>query len=430
MQKYSEMTKEELNAEYALLKQQYKEFQYKALSLDMSRGKPSPEQLDLSMGMMDVLGPQADMTGEDGVDCRNYGDLEGIPECKELLADIMEVNPDNIIIYGNSSLNVMFDFISRSYTHGVMGSTPWCKLPSVKFLCVVPGYDRHFKITEYFGIEMINVPMLETGPDMDMVEQLVSSDDSIKGIWCVPKYSNPTGNSYDDETVRRFARLKPAAADIRIYWDNAYTVHHLYDDHQDHLIEILAECKRAGNPDMVYKFASTSKITFSGSGIAACAASLNNLEDIRKQLSIQTIGHDKVNQLRHVRFFKDIHGVVEHMRKHADILRPKFEAVENIFEEELGGLEIGTWTKPNGGYFISFDSLPGCAKEIVARAKKAVVKLTPAGAAFPYGKDPEDKNIRIAPSYPSLQEIEQAARLFTLCVKLVSVKKFLEEKEA
>ena len=430
MQMYSEMTKEELNAEYALLKQQYKEFQYKALSLDMSRGKPSPEQLDLSMGMMDVLGPQADMTGEDGVDCRNYGDLEGIPECKELLADIMEVNPDNIIIYGNSSLNVMFDFISRSYTHGVMGSTPWCKLPSVKFLCVVPGYDRHFKITEYFGIEMINVPMLETGPDMDMVEQLVSSDDSIKGIWCVPKYSNPTGNSYDDETVRRFARLKPAAADFRIYWDNAYTVHHLYDHHQDHLIEILAECKRAGNPDMVYKFASTSKITFSGSGIAACAASLNNLEDIRKQLSIQTIGHDKVNQLRHVRFFKDIHGVVEHMRKHADILRPKFEAVENIFEEELGGLEIGTWTKPNGGYFISFDSLPGCAKEIVARAKKAGVKLTPAGAAFPYGKDPEDKNIRIAPSYPSLQEIEQAARLFTLCVKLVSVKKSLEEKEA
>lgn len=430
MQKYSEMTKEELNAEYALLKQQYKEFQYKALSLDMSRGKPSPEQLDLSMGMMDVLGPQADMTGEDGVDCRNYGDLEGIPECKELLADIMEVNPDNIIIYGNSSLNVMYDFISRSYTHGVMGSTPWCKLPSVKFLCVVPGYDRHFKITEYFGIEMINVPMLETGPDMDMVEQLVSSDDSIKGIWCVPKYSNPSGNSYDDETVRRFARLKPAAADFRIYWDNAYTVHHLYDHHQDHLIEILAECKRAGNPDMVYKFASTSKITFSGSGIAACAASLNNLEDIRKQLSIQTIGHDKVNQLRHVRFFKDIHGVVEHMRKHADILRPKFEAVENIFEEELGDLEIGTWTKPNGGYFISFDSLPGCAKEIVARAKKAGVKLTPAGAAFPYGKDPEDKNIRIAPSYPSLQEIEQAARLFTLCVKLVSVKKFLEEKEA
>ncbi len=429
MKKYSEMSREELREEYSALKKAYKDFQYKALNLDMSRGKPSPEQLDLSMGMMDVLSSSedADMTGEDGVDCRNYGDLEGIPEAKELLADIMEVNPSNIIIYGNSSLNVMYDFISRSYTHGVMGSTPWCRLPEVKFLCVVPGYDRHFKITEYFGIKMINVPMLATGPDMDMVEKLVSSDDSIKGIWCVPKYSNPTGNSYDDETVRRFARLKPAAPDFRIYWDNAYTIHHLYDHHQDHLIEILAECKRAGNPDLVYKFASTSKVTFSGSGISACAASLNNLEEIRKQLSIQTIGHDKVNQLRHVRFFKDIHGVVEHMRKHADILRPKFEAVEDIFEKELGGLEIGTWTKPNGGYFISFDSLPGCAKEIVAMAKKAGVTLTPAGAAFPYGKDPEDKNIRIAPSYPSLQEIEQAAGLFTLCVKLVSVKHFLED---
>ncbi len=430
MKKYSEMTKEELKEEYGVLRKQYKEFQYKALSLDMSRGKPSPEQLDLSMGMMDVLNSQGDLSCEDGIDCRNYGDLEGIPEAKELLGDIMEVNPNNIIIFGNSSLNVMYDFISRSYTHGVMGSKPWCQLPEVKFLCVVPGYDRHFKITEYFGIKMINVPMLETGPDMDMVESLVSADESIKGIWCVPKYSNPTGNSYDDETVRRFARLKPAAPDFRIYWDNAYTVHHLYDHHQDHLIEILAECKRAGNPDLVYKFASTSKITFSGSGIAACAASLNNLEDIKGQLAIQTIGPDKVNQLRHVRFFGDIHGVVEHMRKHADILRPKFETVEDIFERELGGLEIGTWTKPNGGYFISFDSLPGCAKEIVAMAKKAGVKLTPAGAAFPYGKDPQDTNIRIAPSYPSLQEIEMAASLFTLCVKLVSLKKFIEKAEA
>ena len=430
MKKYSEMTKEELKEEYGVLRKQYKEFQYKALSLDMSRGKPSPEQLDLSMGMMDVLNSQGDLSCEDGIDCRNYGDLEGIPEAKELLGDIMEVNPNNIIIFGNSSLNVMYDFISRSYTHGVMGSKPWCQLPEVKFLCVVPGYDRHFKITEYFGIKMINVPMLETGPDMDMVESLVSADESIKGIWCVPKYSNPTGNSYDDETVRRFARLKPVAPDFRIYWDNAYTVHHLYDHHQDHLIEILAECKRAGNPDLVYKFASTSKITFSGSGIAACAASLNNLEDIKGQLAIQTIGPDKVNQLRHVRFFGDIHGVVEHMRKHADILRPKFETVEDIFERELGGLEIGTWTKPNGGYFISFDSLPGCAKEIVAMAKKAGVKLTPAGAAFPYGKDPQDTNIRIAPSYPSLQEIEMAASLFTLCVKLVSLKKFIEKAEA
>ena len=428
--KYSDMDVQELQGLLRSLSKEYKEYQYKALNLNMSRGKPSPEQLDLSMGMMDVLNSSADLTCEDGLDCRNYGVLDGIPEAKQLLGDIMEVHPDNIIIYGNSSLNVMFDFISRSMTHGVMGSTPWCRLPRVKFLCPVPGYDRHFAITEYFGIEMINVPMLPTGPDMDLVEKLVAEDDSIKGIWCVPKYSNPTGNSYDDETVRRFARLKPAAADFRIYWDNAYTVHHLYDHHQDHLIEILAECKRAGNPDLVYKFASTSKISFPGSGIAACAASLNNLEDIRKQLKFQTIGHDKVNQLRHVRFFKDIHGVVEHMRLHADIMRPKFEAVENIFEEDLGGLGIGSWTKPNGGYFISFDSLPGCAKEIVARAKKAGVVLTPAGATYPYGRDPEDRNIRIAPSYPSLEEIETAARLLALCTKLVSAEHILAQKTA
>ena len=430
MKQYAEMTKAELRAEKERLSKLYKEYQYQALNLNMSRGKPSPAQLDLSMGMMDVLNSEGDLTCEDGFDCRNYGVLDGISEAKELLADIMEVNPKNIFIFGNSSLNVMFDFIGRSFTHGVMGSTPWCKLPKVKFICVVPGYDRHFAITEYFGIEMVTVPMLPTGPDMDQVEKLVSSDDSIKGIWCVPKYSNPTGNSYSDETVRRFARLKPAAPDFRIYWDNAYTVHHLYDHHQDHLIEILAECKRAGNPDLVYKFTSTSKISFPGSGIAACATSLNNLEDIKEYVKRQTIGFDKVNQLRHVRFFKDIHGVVEHMRKHADILRPKFEAVENIFQEELGGLGIGTWTKPNGGYFISFDSLPGCAKEIVAKAKKAGVELTPAGASFPYGNDPEDKNIRIAPSYPALEEITLAAKLFTLCVKLVSVKKFLQACDA
>ena len=428
MKAYAQMSRQELMEEHKQLEEQYKKFRYAALSLDMSRGKPSPAQLDLSMGMMDVMNSEMDMTCEDGADCRNYGVLGGIAEAKELLADILEVNPDNVIIFGNSSLNVMFDFISRSYSHGVMGFTPWCKLPKVKFLCVVPGYDRHFKITEYFGIEMINIPMLPTGPDMDMVEKLVREDDAIKGIWCVPKYSNPTGNSYSDETVRRFARLEPAAPDFRIYWDNAYTVHHLYDHHQDHLIEILAECKRAGNPDLVYKFASTSKISFPGSGIAMCAASLNNLEEIKRCLSVQTIGHDKVNQLRHVRFFKDIHGVVEHMRKHADILRPKFEIVEDILEKELGGLGVGTWTKPCGGYFISFDSIPGCAKAIVAYAKKAGVKMTPAGASFPYGIDPEDKNIRIAPSFPGEDEIRSAMNLFTLCVRLVSVEKFLSEQ--
>ncbi len=429
MKNYTEMSTSELREELDKLEQEYKKYSYHPLSLNMARGKPAPEQLDLSMGMMDVLSSKADLKCEDGTDCRNYGVLSGIPEAKELFADVMEVNPDNLIIFGNSSLNVMFDCIARSYSHGVMGSTPWCKLPKVKWICVVPGYDRHFAITEYFGFELISVPMLPTGPDMDLVEKLVSEDDAIKGIWCVPKYSNPTGNSYSDETVRRFARLKPAAHDFRIYWDNAYTIHHLYDHDQDHLIEILAECKRAGNPDLVYKFASTSKVTFPGSGIALLAASQNNLEDINRQMTFQTIGHDKVNQLRHVRFFKDIHGVVEHMRKHADILRPKFEAVNRILEEEIGGLGIGSWTKPNGGYFVSFDALPGCAKAIISAAKKAGLTMTGAGAAFPYKKDPQDTNIRIAPSYPALEEVVEAMKLFALCVKLVSVQKLLEQAE-
>ncbi len=425
---YQEMSREELLELKSRLDAEYKEYQAKDLALDMSRGKPSAEQLDLSMGMMDVLNSQSDLTCEDGTDCRNYGVLDGIAEAKELLADMIEVHPDNIIIYGNSSLNVMYDTISRSMTHGVMGSTPWCKLDKVKFLCPVPGYDRHFAITEYFGIEMINVPMTPDGPDMDMVEKLVAEDEAIKGIWCVPKYSNPQGITYSDETVRRFARLKPAAKDFRIYWDNAYGVHHLYDHDQDYLIEIIAECKRAGNPDMVYKFCSTSKISFPGSGVAAVAASPNNLVDIIKQLKIQTIGHDKVNQLRHVRFYKDIHGMIEHMRLHANILRPKFEMVLDILEQELGECGIGTWTKPKGGYFISFDSLDGCAKAIVAKAKKAGVVMTPAGATYPYGKDPHDSNIRIAPTYPPLSELETAAKLFALCVKIVSIEKILEEK--
>ena len=427
MKPYAEMSKEELTALRRELKAKYHEFQTRDLKLDMSRGKPSVDQLDLSMGMMDVLSSDDDLTCEDGTDCRNYGVLTGIDEAKELLADMMEVNPSTIIIYGNSSLNVMYDTVSRAMTHGIMGNTPWCRQDKVKFLCPVPGYDRHFAITEYFGIEMINVPMTSEGPDMDMVEHLVASDPAIKGIWCVPKYSNPQGYSYSDETVRRFARLEPAAPDFRIFWDNAYGVHHLYDHDQDHLIEILAECKRAGNPDLVYKFASTSKISFPGSGIAAIATSHNNLEDIKAQLKNQTIGHDKVNQLRHVRFFKDIHGMVEHMRKHADIIRPKFEAVEEILERELGGLGIGEWTKPKGGYFISFDSLDGCAKDIVARCKKAGVVMTGAGATYPYGKDPEDSNIRIAPTFPSMEELEKAAYVFVVCVKLASVEKLLGE---
>ncbi|MDQ0152665.1 aspartate/methionine/tyrosine aminotransferase [Moryella indoligenes] len=429
MRPYAEMTREELQDLRKELKAQYREMQAMDLNLNMSRGKPCMEQLDLSMGMMDVLNHESELRSEDGTDCRNYGVLTGIPEALELMGDFMEVPYDHIILYGNSSLNVMYDTISRCYTHGVMGHTPWCKLDKVKFLCIVPGYDRHFAITEYFGIENVPVPMLETGPDMDIVEKLVAEDDAIKGIWCVPKYSNPTGNSYSDETVRRLARMKPAANDFRIYWDNAYTMHHLYDKDQDNVIEILAECKRAGQPDLVYKFASTSKVSFPGSGIAALASSSNNLEDIKAQLKIQTIGYDKLNQLRHVRFFGDIHGMVEHMRKHAEILRPKFEMVEEILERELSGLDIGKWTNPKGGYFISFDTLDGCAKQVVSRCAKAGVVMTPAGATWPGGRDPHDSNIRIAPSFPPLNDLKIATELFALCVKLVSVEKFLKSRE-
>ncbi len=426
MKKYTEMTREELLSLKAALQQEFETVKTKGLSLDMSRGKPGTDQLNLSMAMMDVLHGEADLKCETGVDCRNYGVIDGIPEAKRLLGAMSEVEPDNIIIYGNSSLNVMFDSIARSMTHGVMGNTPWCRLPEVKFLCPVPGYDRHFKITEFFGIQMINVPMSPEGPDMDMVEKLVSEDPAIKGIWCVPKYSNPQGYTYSKETVERFARLKPAAPDFRIYWDNAYSIHHLYDDNQDFLVEILHECERAGNPDIVYKFTSTSKVSFPGSGIAAVAASKANLNDFRTYMKIQTIGHDKLNQLRHVRFFKDLDGLHAHMRKHAALIRPKFELVLKTLDEELSGLGIGDWTRPHGGYFISFDAMDGCAKAIVAKAKEAGVVMTGAGATYPYGKDPHDSNIRIAPTYPSLEELGEAVRVFVLCVKLASVEKLLE----
>lgn len=427
MTAYKDLSKDELKALKKELTKKFEEVKAKGLKLDMSRGKPSTEQLNLSMGMMDVLTSSSDLVCEEGVDCRNYGVLDGIKEAKQLLADMMEVPKDNIVIFGNSSLNVMYDTVARSMIHGVMGSTPWCKLDKVKFLCPVPGYDRHFAITEHFGIEMINVPMTPTGPDMDMVEELVSTDPAIKGIWCVPKYSNPQGITYSDETVHRFAKLNPAAEDFRIYWDNAYGIHHLYEDKQDYLIEILMECKKEGHPDMVYKFSSTSKISFPGSGIAAIAASDANLKDIREQMKIQTIGHDKLNQLRHARYFKDIHGMVEHMKKHAASMRPKFDTVLASLEKELGGLGIGSWLTPRGGYFISFDSMDGCAKAIVAKAKEAGLIMTNAGATYPYGKDPHDSNIRIAPSYPTLDEIKRAMEVFTLSVKLVSVEKLLTQ---
>ena len=425
---YNDMSKEELLALKESLNKEYAEAKAKGLALDMSRGKPSAKQLDVSLGLLDTINSSSDLKALDGTDCRNYGVLDGIPEAKKLMADMMGTTPDHVIVYGNASLNIMYDQISRAYTHGILGNTPWCKLDKVKFLCPVPGYDRHFAITERFGIEMINIPMSESGPDMGMVEEYVSKDASVKGIWCVPKYSNPQGYTYSEETVKRMAALKPAAEDFRIFWDNAYVIHDLYDDNKDEIADIISECEKAGNPDMVFEFASTSKVSFPGSGIAALATSANNIADIKKQLTIQTIGHDKLNQLRHVRFFKDINGLKEHMRKHAEFMRPKFEAVESVLEEELGGLGIGSWTEPKGGYFISFEALDGCAKAIVAKCKEAGVKLTGAGATFPYGKDPKDSNIRIAPSFPTPEEMKQAADLFVLCVKLVSVEKLLENK--
>ena len=426
MKTYAEMTKDELEALHEDLLKQYKEKQAMGLSLNMARGKPSKAQLELSHGLMDALNGDSDFNDENGVDCRNYGGLDGIPEAKRLLAEVSEVSPDKIIIFGNSSLNVMYDTVARAMTHGIMGNTPWCRLPEVKFLCPVPGYDRHFAITEFFGIKMINIPMSKDGPDMDMVEEYVNNDETVKGIWCVPKYSNPQGSTYSDDTVRRFAQLKPAAKDFRIFWDNAYAVHHLYPDKHDHLLEIMAEAEKYGNEDMVYKFFSTSKITFPGSGITCIAASLNNIKDIKDKLQWQTIGPDKLNQLRHVRFFKDLNGINAQMEKHAEIIRPKFEMVLKILREDLGGLGVGSWIEPRGGYFISFDSLDGCAKKIVGLAKDAGVIMTGAGATYPYHKDPHDSNIRIAPTFPTLEEIEQAARIFTVCVRLASVEKLLE----
>ena len=429
MKPYKELTKDELLTVKAALEEEYKTMESKGLKLNMARGKPGFTQLDLCEPMLDIINSASDMKTMMGNDTRNYGDLDGIGECRRLMADMMSVEKDNVIVCGNSSLNVMYDTISRSFTFGVNGSTPWYKLDKVKFLCPVPGYDRHFKITETFGIEMINIPLYDNGPDMDMVEEYVNNDPAVKGIWCVPKYSNPTGISYSDDVVRRFAALKPAAEDFRIYWDNAYCIHHLYEDTQDEILNILDECEKAGNPNMVYIFSSTSKISFPGSGVSAIASSRENIDYILSLMTVQTIGHDKINQLRHARFFKDINGLNAHMKKHAELLRPKFAAVLDALESEIAGLEIGTWIKPRGGYFISFDSMPRCAKAIVAMCKDLGVVMTGAGATFPYGKDPKDSNIRIAPTFPSVEEMEEAAKVFVLCVKLVSVNKLLADMD-
>lgn len=431
MKPYKELTREELLELQSSLQAAYEEEKGKGLKLDMSRGKPGKEQLDLSMPMMNVLNGESDMNTEDGTDVRNYGILDGIPEAKKLFADMVGAKPSQVMVLGNSSLNIMYDCIARAELFGIMGNTPWSRLDKVKFLCPVPGYDRHFGVTQQFGIEMINIPMNEDGPDMDMVESYVNNDPAVKGIWCVPVFSNPGGVVYSDETVRRFANLKPAAPDFRIFWDNAYGIHYLYDlrnDEEAGILNILEECEKAGNPDMVYQFCSTSKITFPGAGVAALSSSEENIADIKSKMKWQTIGPDKVNQLRHVRYFKDINGMKEHMKLHASVIRPKFELVLNTLEKELGGLEIASWSKPLGGYFISFNATNGCAKAIVARCKEAGLVLTGAGAAFPYGIDPDDSNIRIAPTLPSKEELAVATNLFVTCVKLVTVEKLLSEK--
>ena len=423
---YNEMTKEQLLAEKNVLEKQYAEYQAKGLKLDMSRGKPAPEQLDLSIDML-LHCLDGDYKSSNGIDCRNYGILDGIPEAKKLFEEMLGIGDDEIIVGGNSSLQLMYDTIIRALHFGVYGGDkPWGKCDKVKFLCPVPGYDRHFAICESLGIEMIPVDYKNDGPDMDVVEKLVAEDEQIKGIWCVPMYSNPTGITYSDEVVRRFANLKPKANDFRIFWDNAYCVHHLSDDH-DTLLNIIDECKKAGNPDMVFQFTSTSKISFPGGGLAVIAASKNNIDFIKNQMTVQTIGFDKLNQLRHCKYFKNFDGIKAHMKKHAAIIQPKFSVVLYMLNKEIAPLGIGKWVSPKGGYFVSFDAVEGCAKRIVSLAKEAGVVMTGAGATYPYGNDPKDSNIRIAPTFPTVDELRQAMEIFCGCVKRASVEKLLAE---
>lgn len=417
MKTYAEMSREELLSEKASLEERYNEFKARGLKLDMSRGKPCKEQLDLSVALNDVKDYVSD-----GVDVRNYGMLDGIPSCKKLFADLMGVKPENVIVGPTSSLNLMFDYVSQCYTHGA-GSTPWCKLDKVKFLCPVPGYDRHFTILEHFGIEMINVDMKQAGPDMDAIEELVK-DPSVKGMFCVPKYSNPQGITFSDDVVRRIAALKPAAEDFRIVWDNAYCVHDLVED-GDKLLNIFDVLPEYGNDDMVVEVCSTSKITFPGAGISAIIASDNNIKMIKSRLNAQIISYDKMNQHRHVVFFGDANGVLNHMKKHAAILKPKFDIVIKTLNEELAGKGIASWFAPKGGYFISLDVMDGCAKRVGELCKEAGVTLTSVGATYPYGKDPNNKNIRIAPSFPPVDELSLAAELLCICTRLAAAEKLL-----
>lgn len=424
MKSYLSLSNEELKELVSEKRKKYDEYKAQNLSLDMSRGKPCKEQLNLCLDMLNSTSYKS----PSGVDCRNYGGVEGLKEARELFGALIGAPWEQVIVSGNSSLNVMYDTVARAMSFGVNDKDlPWSKQGKIKFLCPSPGYDRHFAITELFGIEMIIVDMKSDGPDMDKIEELVSADASIKGIWCIPQYSNPEGIIYSDEVVDRFARLKPKASDFRIFWDNAYAVHHLTDD-KTPVKNILTECQNAGNPDMVYVFTSTSKISFAGAGISVMASSVNNMKRAIKQMSIQTIGPDKMNQLRHVEYFKNVEGIYAHMDKHAKILAPKFKLVLETLQRELSGKEIAWWNEPKGGYFVSLNTMNNCAKEVIKMAKEAGVVLTNAGAAFPYGKDPLDRNIRIAPSFPPLDELKQAIELLCLCVEIVSCEKILASR--
>jgi len=425
MLQYTQLSNAELHQEYQQLSDKYESFKSKSLKLNMSRGKPSKQQLDIVGDLLQTI-----LTNEDcmtnGVDSRNYGELSGLRCAKEYWANMLDCKPEQVFVGGNSSLNLMFDVIARAYSHGLLHSErPWSKEETVKFLCPSPGYDRHFLVTQFFGAELITVPMTAEGPDMDVVEELVK-DPHVKGIWCVPKYSNPDGIIYSNATIRRFAALKPAAPDFTIMWDNAYCVHEFEGEYVP-FPDILSLCEEAGNPDMVFEFASTSKITFAGSGISAMATSVNNIAYFNKLFTIQTISYDKVNQLRHVRYLKNKEHTIEIMKRHATILAPKFNFVADILDEQIKPLGIAHWNRPKGGYFISFNAMPGTAKRALALCKEVGVEFTPAGATFPYGNDPHDSNIRLAPSLPPLTELEQAMDVFCTCVKLAALEKLLSK---
>lgn len=415
---------EELKQLQQQLQKEYEQYKMQNLSLDMSRGKPASSQLDITNDMFDI---KVDYLSKEGIDARNYGVLDGLLEVKQLFSDLLTIPVEQLIIGGNSSLNLMYDTIARCFLFGIGGHKPWSQCSHIKFLCPSPGYDRHFAIMEEFGVEMIPIEMKEDGPDMDMVEALVANDDTVKGIWCVPLYSNPQGVCYSKETVRRLAKMKTAAPDFRIMWDNAYGVHHIYEEHE--LEDILVACQEEGNDDRVFYFFSTSKITFPGAGVALFASSVNNIQETKKHMGVQTIGHDKLNQLRTLQFFKNAEGIKRHMKLLADQLRPKFDIVLNVLEEQLSGSGLIQFTKPDGGYFVSVNTYEGCAKATVALAKEAGVVLTNAGATYPHGIDPKDQNIRIAPSYPTCEELEQAMNLFCLCVKLAGVNRLLEKEK-